>query len=82
MGERSRHIEVGREARRRRHPEPFGLQYLGIGNEDHITPEFNQRFKMIFDAVKKAHPEITVVGTVGPSPAGFDYDEAGRPPTR
>lgn len=63
------------------HPEPFGLQYLGIGNEDHITPEFNQRFKMIFDAVKKAHPEITVVGTVGPSPAGFDYDEGWKTAT-
>jgi alpha-L-arabinofuranosidase len=63
------------------HPEPFGLQYLGVGNEDHITPEFNQRFKMIFDAVKKAHPEITVVGTVGPSPAGFDYDEGWKTAT-
>jgi alpha-L-arabinofuranosidase len=63
------------------HPEPFGLQYLGIGNEDHITPEFNQRFKMIFDAVKKAHPEITVVGTVGAWPAGFDYDEGWKTAT-
>ena len=26
------------------HPAPFNLQYLGVGNEDRITPEFRQRF--------------------------------------
>jgi len=55
------------------HPEPFNLQYIGIGNEDKITPEFTERFKMIFEAVKAKHPEITVVGTVGPSPDGDDF---------
>lgn len=25
------------------HPEPFNLEYIGIGNEDHITPEFEAR---------------------------------------
>jgi alpha-L-arabinofuranosidase len=57
------------------HPAPFGLQYLGVGNEDRITPEFKERFKMIFDALKAKHPEITVVGTVGPFPKGEDFDE-------
>jgi alpha-L-arabinofuranosidase len=56
------------------HPQPFGLKYLGVGNEDHITPVFKERFQMIFEAVKKAHPEIVVIGTVGPSPAGEDYE--------
>lgn len=56
------------------HPEPFNLQYLGVGNEDHITPVFKERFKMIFDAIKAKHPEITVIGTVGPAPAGDDYE--------
>lgn len=56
------------------HPEPFHLKYLGVGNEDAITPGFTERFKMIFDALRQKHPEITVVGTVGPSPAGGDYD--------
>jgi len=55
------------------HPAPFNLEYIGIGNEDKITPEFEQRFKMIYDAVKVKHPEITVIGTVGPMPAGEDY---------
>ena len=57
------------------HPAPFGLQYLGIGNEDKITPVFNERFQMIYKAVKAKHPEITVIGTVGPAPAGDDYDK-------
>ena len=57
------------------HPEPFGLEYLGIGNEDLIDDVFKNRFQQIFDAVKAAHPEITVVGTVGPAPSGQDYEQ-------
>lgn len=57
------------------HPEPFNLEYIGIGNEDHITPEFEARFKMIYEAVKDKYPEITVVGTAGPGEAGKDYEE-------
>lgn len=56
------------------HPKPFGLEYLGVGNEDVISEEFRVRFKMIRDAVRKKHPEITVVGTVGPFPDGPDYE--------
>lgn len=57
------------------HPEPFGLKYLGVGNEDDITPIFKERFKMVFDALKAKHPEIVVVGTVGPFPNGSDFDK-------
>ncbi len=57
------------------HPEPFHLQYLGVGNEDHITPVFKERFQLIYEAVKAKHPEITVVGTVGPDPDGSDYTD-------
>ena len=60
------------------HPEPFNLKYVGIGNEDMITPLFEERFKVFNDAVKKAHPEITVIGTVGPFYEGSDYDEGWR----
>ena len=57
------------------HPEPFGLEYLGIGNEDHITPEFKERFAMIQRAVKTKYPEIKIVGTVGPNPNDWDWCE-------
>ncbi len=57
------------------HPEPFHLEYVGVGNEDAQTPVFRERFRMIYAAMKAQHPEITVVGTVGPAPEGTDYDE-------
>jgi len=56
------------------HPEPFGLKYLGVGNEDAITPIFKERFKMIYQTLKEEHPEIVVIGTVGPFASGEDYD--------
>jgi hypothetical protein len=56
------------------HPEPFGMRYLGIGNEDQITDAFRDRYARIEDAVRAAHPEITVIGTSGPQPAGPDYE--------
>ena len=56
------------------HPAPFHLEYLGVGNEDKITPVFEERFKMIYEAVKAKHPEITVIGTSGPFSDGEDFD--------
>ena len=70
------------------HPAPFNLKYLGLGNEEKISPEFCERFKYIYERVTKAHPEIVIVGTAGPgSHAGNpDYengwklaDELGMP---
>ncbi|MBQ9641719.1 MAG: carbohydrate binding domain-containing protein [Bacteroidaceae bacterium] len=56
------------------HPKPFNLKYLGIGNEDLISDTFKERYFYLIDGVKKAHPEITVVGTVGPFWEGSDYE--------
>ena len=58
------------------HPKPFGLKYLGIGNEERISPEFTERFKYMYNKIKAAHPEIIIVGTAGPgSHAGNpDYE--------
>lgn len=57
------------------HPEPFGLKYLGVGNEDAITSIFKVRFKMIRDAIEEKYPDIVVVGTTGPFFEGEDYDK-------
>nr|WP_235891756.1 alpha-L-arabinofuranosidase C-terminal domain-containing protein [Flavobacterium gawalongense] len=57
------------------HPKPFNLKYIGIGNEDLITDIFEERFTMIFKAMKEKYPEITVIGTVGPNFEGTDYQE-------
>jgi alpha-L-arabinofuranosidase len=70
------------------HPEPFNLKYLGLGNEEKISPEFCERFKYIYERVTKAHPEIIIVGTAGPGshPGNSDLengwklaDELGMP---
>ncbi|MBK9934095.1 MAG: alpha-N-arabinofuranosidase [Cytophagaceae bacterium] len=57
------------------HPESFHLEMVGIGNEDKTSPEFEVRYKMIAEAVKKRHPEITIIGTVGPDSHGEDFEE-------
>ena len=57
------------------HPEPFNLEYIGIGNEDKITPEFEERFRKIYNVVKAQHPEIKVIGTAGPFHSGEDFEK-------
>ncbi|HEY3388988.1 MAG TPA: alpha-L-arabinofuranosidase C-terminal domain-containing protein [Prolixibacteraceae bacterium] len=57
------------------HPASFNLQYVGIGNEDKMTPEFEERFTMIAKAVKEKHPEIIIVGTAGPFHSGEDFEK-------
>lgn len=68
----------GRKRAEAGHPKPFNLKYIGIGNEDIITPIFEERFKLINDAVKAKYPDIKVVGTVGPFYQGTDYEEGWR----
>lgn len=57
------------------HPKPFNLKYIGIGNEDLITDIFEERFTMIFNAIKKKYPQMKVIGTSGPFYEGTDYVE-------
>ncbi|MBW3128818.1 alpha-L-arabinofuranosidase C-terminal domain-containing protein [Hymenobacter profundi] len=56
------------------HPAPFNLEYVGIGNEDKITPDFRSRFTLLYNAVHAKYPNLKIVGTVGPGPKGEDYD--------
>lgn len=48
------------------HPEPFGLKYVGVGNEDIISTTFEERCEMICKAIKAKYPNMIVVGTAGP----------------
>ena len=56
----------GKKRAEQGHPKPFNLKYLGIGNEERISPEFEERFRYIYNKVMAAHPEIVIVGTAGP----------------
>jgi alpha-L-arabinofuranosidase len=66
--------EWGKKRAEAGHPKPFNLKYIGIGNEDQITEVFKERFTMIYKALKKSHPEITIIGTAGPFYEGTDYE--------
>lgn len=56
------------------HPEPFGLRYLGVGNEDEITEDFRERYRLVADAVALAYPDVVIIGTAGPQPFGQDFE--------
>lgn len=45
------------------HPEPFGLRYVEIGNEN-FGPEYNVRYKVFYDALKEKYPEIITIFNV------------------
>ena len=62
------------------HPAPFNLKYLGLGNEEKISPEFEERFKYMYNKIKAKYPEIVIVGTAGPGshPDNPDYKNGWR----
>ncbi len=55
------------------HPQPFNMKFLGIGNEQWEDLYF-ERLKIVVEAVRKAHPEIQIVGTSGPNAEGKEFD--------
>ncbi len=62
------------------HPAPFNLKYLGLGNEEKISPEFEERFKYMYNKIKAKYPDIVIVGTAGPGshPDNPDYKNGWR----
>lgn len=55
------------------HPEPFNLKYIGIGNEQ-WGEEYPARLEPFIKAIRKAHPEIMIVGSSGPDSEGDKFD--------
>lgn len=55
------------------HPAPFNMKLLAIGNEQWAEPYF-KRVKIVADAVRKAHPEIKIIGTSGPDAEGHNFE--------
>lgn len=47
------------------HPEPFGLKYVAVGNEQ-WNEEYFSRYALFEKAIKQAHPEIEVISSSGP----------------
>jgi alpha-N-arabinofuranosidase len=57
------------------HPKPFGLQYIGVGNEQ-WGPDYIDRYKVFEKAIKAKYPNIIIVSGSGPSPDGEHFDYA------
>lgn len=55
------------------HPAPFGMKFLGIGNEQWGTI-FPERLEHFTKAVRSQYSEIVIVGSAGPSSSGGDFD--------
>ena len=55
------------------HPAPFDLKMIGVGNEQ-WGPHYIERYKRFAAALKAKHPEIQLVSSAGPSPAGARFD--------
>ncbi|CZT42944.1 related to Probable alpha-N-arabinofuranosidase A [Rhynchosporium secalis] len=45
------------------HPAPFKIQYIEIGNEDWFAKAYPFRFKYLYDGLKAAYPDITLIST-------------------
>ncbi len=60
------------------HPEPFGLEYLGIGNEQWNTEQnrFFERYEAFEEEIHKLYPDIKLISTSGPNPDGADFENA------
>lgn len=53
---------------------PFNLKYIGLGNENYGIV-YERNFRALYDEVKKAYPEITIISSSGMSLEGKEYDE-------
>ena len=59
------------------HPEPFGLEYIAIGNEE-TGEAFFERYNLFHDAIRSKYPDIKIINTGGPFAVGEWYDRGWR----
>jgi alpha-N-arabinofuranosidase len=55
------------------HPEPFHMEMLGVGNEQ-WGPRYIERYRVFAAELKARHPEIKLVVSAGPAPAGEPFE--------
>ena len=56
------------------HPEPFGLEYIGIGNEE-VGEGVFERYPYFHKAIKEKYPDIQIIASSGPFAAGGEYEK-------
>lgn len=55
------------------HPEPFNLKMIAIGNEQWGTL-YTERLALFMKAIREKYPDMLIVGSSGPTPAGKEFD--------
>jgi alpha-L-arabinofuranosidase len=55
------------------HPAPFNLKYIAIGNEQ-WGPEFPEHLAPFITAIRKAYPDINIIGSAGPNSEGDQFE--------
>jgi alpha-L-arabinofuranosidase len=56
------------------HPKPFGLKYIGLGNEE-IYPEFFVNYPKFANAIRAEHPDIKIISNSGQTSQGAWFDQ-------
>ncbi|MBR0366350.1 MAG: alpha-L-arabinofuranosidase, partial [Clostridia bacterium] len=57
------------------HPEPFGLEYIGVGNEQ-WGHEYFERYELFEKTLREKHPEIKLITSAGWKNRGWEFDLA------
>ena len=55
------------------HPAPFNLKYIGVGNEQ-WGPEYPEHLVPFVTAIRKAYPDMLIIGSSGPDSEGKQFD--------
>ena len=55
------------------HPAPFNLKFIAVGNEQ-WGEGYPARLKVFVEAIRKAYPDIKIIGSAGPNSEGKDFD--------
>ena len=60
------------------HPEPFGLEFMGIGNEQWETEKVNffERYTIFEKAIHSRYPDMKLIGSAGPDVRTPRYEAA------
>ena len=59
------------------HAQPFGLKYIGIGNEE-VGDGFFERYPYFHKAIREKAPDIKIINTAGPFASGESYEAGWR----
>lgn len=70
--------EWGRKRAEMGHPEPFYLEYLGVGNEQWQTDRVNffARYEMFEKSIHEKYPDMKLIGSAGPDVWSDGYTKA------